>query len=244
MIPPGRAEPQVRLDVVQALRRALRLLAGDWAAVILAGLVLVTLPGMAARAMAPSADFDIVLTTLRGVLAMLFVALVSFGAGARASGRSLPPPDYWRQGLARALPGLKVALLMGCAVVTGLIVQLFARHGTLAGLVLDAALLAAGLWGLCAALPAVPAAVMENLPPAAAFRRAAALTDGNRNRVLALALVVGLALAPLLALALGMAGTGMAGTVAAWVIAAIELLAWSLAALVPAAVYAELKGVP
>ena len=117
----------------------------------------------------------------------------------------------------------------------GLILQLFAQHGTLAGWALDALLLTAGLWALSVALPAVPVAVAEALPPRAALARAAALTAGNRNRVLVVVLITGLALAPAAALV-----AGLGGGLALWLAAALEWLAWSVAAVVPAAVYVGL----
>lgn len=223
-----------RLDVVLALRRALVALAADFPGVLFAGLLLVTGPGLLTRDV--GGDWAALLATLRAVLAMLFVALVSWGAVARLTGHALPPTSYVKQGLARATPGVQVALLAGAAIVAGLTVQLFGRHGTLAGWALDSLLLTAGLWGLVTLMPAVPAAVVERLGPMAAFRRAAALTDGNRDRILAVALVTGLALAPGAALA-----AGIAGEAGPWLTGVVELLAWSLAAMVPAAVYAGLR---
>ena len=45
---------------------------------------------------------------------------------------------------------------------------------------------AGALWALATLLPAVPAAVAERLGPVAALQRAAALTRGNRVRLLGL----------------------------------------------------------
>ena len=95
----------------------------------------------------------------------------------------------------------------------------------------------AALVGVCALMPLVPVAVVERLTPMAAFRRAAALTQHNRNRILGLALVLLVTLAPSAALV-----AGFAGPKAPWAIALFEMLAWSLGATVPAAVYAGLRG--
>jgi hypothetical protein len=168
---------------------------------------------------------------------MLYMALVSWGVVSRLRGRALPPRRFWREGLARATPGVQVALLAGAIVVVGLTVHLFAQHGTLAGWMLNSLLLTGGLAALCAFLPLVPVAVNEQLSPVAAFRRAAALTRHNRNRILGLALVMVLTLAPAAAVA-----AGVAGPAPAWAGALFEALAWSLGATLSAAVYAGLAG--
>ena len=230
----SRAAP---LDVALAIRRTLDAFVRDFAGVAVAGVALVILPGILARHFGPGGDWATLIITLRGVCAMLYVALVSWGIVARLRGRALPPRAFLREGLAHAQPGLQAALLAGVAIVIGLTLQLFARHGSLAGWLLDVLLLAAGLWAICVAMPVVPAAVVERLPPMAAFRRAAALTQGNRNRILALALLVGVTLAPSAALV-----AGFAGPVAPWLASLFELVAWSLVATVPAVVYAGLRG--
>ncbi len=243
--------PAIRLDVALVLKRSAQAMAQDFPAMLLAGLALVMLPALAARGIAggdfgiAGGDFGIaggddlgtLLTTLRGVGAMLYVALVSWGLVSRLYGRALSPAKFLREGLARAKPGLQVALLAGAAVVAALTIQLFARPGTLAGWILDALLLAGGLLAICMLMPLVPVAVVERLGPLAAFRRAAALTEGNRNRILVVALVVVLTLAPAAALV-----AGVAGDTGPWLKILFELLAWSLAATVPAMVYAGLRG--
>jgi hypothetical protein len=232
------AAPEPRLDVILALRQAILVFWRDFAALVVAGVLLVTVPGALTRALPDTVDWGTLATTLRAVCAMLYVALVSWGVVARLAGQALPPRRYIAEGLARATPGVKVALLLGAAVVAGLTLQLFARDGTVAGWLLNSLLLTAGLLALTALMPAVPAAVVERLGPVAALRRAAALTAGNRDRLLALALLVGLALAPSAALIAGLAGPDGAGLVLR---STFELVAWSLAATVPAVVYALLR---
>ncbi|MBC7506487.1 MAG: hypothetical protein H7267_12320 [Sandarakinorhabdus sp.] len=236
-------QDEPRLDVILALRRAVQVFRLDFAAVVLAGVVLVTLPGALTRRLPDTFDWGTFATTLRGVCAMLYVALVSWGVVARLAGQALPPRRYLSEGLARAAPGVKVALLIGAAVVMGLTVQLFARHGTIAGWLLNSLLLTAGLVAVTTLMPAVPAAVVERLGPVAALRRAAALTAGNRDRILALALLVGLTLAPSAALIAGITGPDGArpNDVGLWLRSIFELIAWSLAATVPAVVYALLR---
>ena len=230
--------PEPRLDVILALRHAVVVFWRDLAAVVGAGILLVTLPGVLARALPDTADWSTLATTLRGVLAMVYVALISWGVVARLAGQALPPRRYLSEGLARATPGVKVALLIGAAVVAGLTLQLFAQAGTIAGWLLNSLLLTAALLALTTLMPAVPVAVVERLGPMAALRRAAALTAGNRDRLLALALLVGLTLAPSGALVAGIAGPDGAGPVLR---SLFELVAWSLVATVPAVVYALLR---
>lgn len=227
--------PATRLDVAQVLKRAAVTLWADGPAIFVAGVLLVLLPAALGRDVTEGSSLDTILLTLRGVGAMLFVALVSAGTVARWRGQPLPPPMFLRAGFAAAQPGVQAGLVLAAAVVVGLIIQLFARHGTVAGWLLDALLLALGLGGASLLLPVVPAAVVERLSPRAAFARAAALTEGNRNRVLGIVLLLALALAPLWAMA-----AGSAGAVGFWALTLVELVGFSLAAVVSAAVYAGL----
>jgi hypothetical protein len=229
------SQAAVRLDVAKVLKRAAGALWADGPAIFVAGVLLVLLPAAMGRGTVEGSGLDTLMVTLRGVGAMLFVALVSAGTVARWRGRPLPPPAFLRAGFAAAQPGVQAGLVLAAAVVTGLIIQLFAQHGTVSGWLLDVGLLALGLGGASLLLPVVPAAVVERLSPRAAFARAAALTEGNRNRVLGVVLLMALVLAPLWALA---AGSG--GPVGPWALALVEFAGFSLAAVVPAAVYAGL----
>lgn len=243
----GRARPDEfgclnergRLDVLLALYRAAQAVRADLVAILIGGALLVSLPGLAARWLAPEggygADVATLVTTLRAVLAMLYLALVSWGVVARLTGRALAPRAFVQEGLRRAQPGLKVALLVGAAVVMGLTLRLFAVHGTGEGFAFQTLLMIAGLWALGALMPAVPAAVVERLGPVAALRRAAALTQGNRDRTLILGLILGLALAPSAVLLATLPGPHPL------LFAAFELIAWSGAAILPAVVYAGLR---
>lgn len=236
MISSDPSKPVGRLDIALVLKRTGEAFVRDFAGVVVGGILLIVLPRLAFGGYA-GGDFDTLLSILRSVLAMLYVALVSWGVVSRMRGRTLPARLFWREGLAQAQPGLQVALLAGAIIVVGMMLHLFARHGTLAGWILDSLLLTAGLAAVCAFMPVVPVAVNEQLPPLAAFRRAAALTRHNRNRILGLALVMLLTLAPAAALS-----AGFAGAVSPLGVALFELLAWSLGATVPAVVYAGLEG--
>lgn len=238
MTQPARHE-QPRLDILLALYRTALAVRADLAAILLGGAALVCIPSLAARALAPEAgyapDVATLVTTLRAVLAMLYLALVSWGVVARLTGRALPPRTFVHEGLSRAQPGLKVALLVGALVVLGLTLRLFAVHGTTQGFFLQTLLLALGLWALGALMPAVPAAVVERLGPVAALKRAAALTQGNRDRTLFLGLISGLALAPSAVLLASLPAPHPL------LQAGFELIVWSLAAILPAVVYTGLR---
>ncbi|MBB6229489.1 hypothetical protein FHS79_003692 [Polymorphobacter multimanifer] len=228
-----------RLDIGLALRQSFQALRADALGIGKGGLLLVVLPSLLVRLLAPEGgygpDVATLVTTLRAVLAMLFVSLVSWGVVARLAGLPLPPEAFFAQGLRRAQPGLKVALLVGAAIVFGLILRLFATHGTPAGFMLQTLLLTLGLWALCTLMPAVPVAVVERLGPVDALKRAAALTAGNRDRTLLLGL--------LLALVIGIGALliSRATDAAPALEAAFELLAWGVAAIVPSVVYAGLR---
>ncbi len=228
-----------RLDVALVCRRSVEALLANSGGVVVAGIALVIVPAALAAAIGDGRDLGTLLATLRGVLAMLYVVLVSWGVMARLRGRALPPRLFLREGLARATPGLQVALLAGAAVGGGLIIHLFARHGTFAGWLLDVLLLSGALLAICVLMPLVPAAVAERLGPVAAFRRAAALTAGHRNRILGLALIIGLTVAPPAALASAF-GPGGAGP---WLMAVVDMFSCSVIAAVPAVVYAGLREV-
>jgi hypothetical protein len=225
-----------RLDVALVLKRSGEVLARDFVPIVAGCVALVVVPGALLRTLGGGGDgLATLLTVLRSVLAMLYVALVSWGVVSRLRGRALGPALFVREGLARATPGVQAALLAGAGIVLLLTLHLFAQAGTLAGWLLNSLLLTGALVGLCALLPLVPVAVVERLTPMAAFRRAAALTRHNRNRILGLALVLLLTLAPVAALA-----AGIAGPPAGLTLALFDLLAWSLVATVPAVVYAGL----
>lgn len=222
------------LDVALVLKRSGRALALEIGGILVAGALLVVGPAVLARSVEAAGDWGTLVATLRGVAAMLFVALTSWGVVARLRGHVLGARDFVRLGLARAQPGLQVALLAAAAVVAGLTLHLFARPGTFAGWALNALLLTGGLMAVSVLMPLVPAAVVEGLRPVAAFRRAAALTEGNRNRILGLALLVALSLAP--------AGALLAGLDAPVARALFELVACCIVAAVPAATYIGLRG--
>jgi hypothetical protein len=216
------------LDIATVLRRSLMAPLADPVPVFGGLVLLVIVPGLVTRLGHAQGDILTLLIVVRTLLAMLYAAATASVIIARVQGR----PMALRAALARAAPGVQAALLIGAATVFGLTLQLFSRHGSVAGWALDALLLSAALLGASVLMPVVPLAVVEALAPVAAIRRAAALTSGNRNRILGLVLLVGLTLAPLAAL--GPASGSLWGTIL------FEAPAWLVAAVVPALVYAGL----
>jgi len=226
---PGTTDPETRpLDVAMVLRRTLPAVFIDPLPVLGGLALLVVLPGVVTRLVSVGSDGETLLVILRALLAMFYAAMVAPIIVARVQNRTIP----LRAAVGRSTPGVKAALLLGAAVVAGMTLHLFARHGSVAGWLLNSLLLSAALLGASILMPLVPVAVSEALSPLAAIRRAAALTSGNRNRILALALLGGFTLAPLAALAFRAPGL--------WGPALFEGSAWFVAALLPALVYAGL----
>ena len=226
---PGITDPKTRpLDVAMVLRRTLPAVFVDPVPVLGGLALLVVLPAIVTRLVVVGNNGETLLVILRALLAMLYAAMVAPIIVARVHSRPIP----LRAAIGRSTPGVQAALLLGAAVVAGMTLHLFARHGSVAGWLLDSLLLTAALLGASILMPLVPVAVIEALAPMMAIRRAAALTSGNRNRILALALLAGLTLAPLAALAFWVPGF--------WGVALFEGAAWLVAALLPALVYAGL----
>ncbi len=219
------------LDVALVLRRTIPAVIAD-AGPIFGGLVLLVLvPGVVTRLSLLGSDGETLMVILRALLAMLYVAMTAPIIVARIQQR----PQPLRAAFAGATPGVQSALLLGAAVVAGMTLHLFARHGSVSGWLLDSLLLSGALLAASVLMPLVPVAVIESLSPLAAMQRSAALTLGSRNRLLLLALLAGLTLAPLAALAFGFGDSGNP-----WGAALFEAAAWLIAAVMPALVYAGL----
>lgn len=233
-----------RFDIALAIRRAGIAFWDDFAAIVIGGFAAVTLPQLLAATLDPAAGSGTLATTARAVFAMLYLAMVSHGVSQRLHGQPLPTRRFIAEGLARARPGLEVALLLGAGGVLLLTVELFGRSGTLAGTALHALVAGGAIWAACVLLPVVPAAVAERLRPLAAIRRAAALTLGHRDRLLALLVIVMLTLAPaaVFIAVLVDGDTRRLDGPGLWLSALFTLLACSVLATVPPVVYAGLAG--
>ncbi len=233
--------PVPRLDVARAVRRVATAFWEDFAGIVIGGFVAVILPALVSAWVLADGGGTLG-TTLRAVLAMVYVAMVSHGVIERLAGHPLPTGRFIRDGLLQARPGLEVALLLGAGVVVLLMLELLGRAGTLAGTALHALVAAGVIWSLCVLLPVVPVAVRERLRPMAAIRRAARLTRGNRDRIFALLVLAMLTLAPAAVLiAVVVEADGDRATTAGTLLVALfDLLVCSLLATVPPVVYAGL----
>ncbi len=244
------------LDIVAVLRLALFAWWREFAPILALGALLVTLPALLARLIGPGAGESATLVvTAQGVCGMLFLSAVAFGVLHLFARKPLGPWRFIAAGLGAAQPGLVVALILGAGAMSVRIVFLIASAlGPMAGGFIDGLATAAALWALATLLPAVPAAVAERLGPIAALQRAAALTRGNRVRLLGLCFVLMLALIPIggtigivvfgqnatpadverMAAAMTAADPGL------WIALLTDVLIAGVLACVPAAVYAVL----
>lgn len=252
----AKTEPAPPLDILAVLRLALVAWWREFAPILGLGALLLTLPELVRRALGPTLTQGATLvTTLQGVCAMLFLSAVVYGVLHMFARRPLSPRAFIASGLAAAQPGLVVALVLGAGGVSVLIVfQIANALDPMAAGFVDGMATACALWALAMLLPAVPAAVAERLGPIAALQRAAALTRGNRVRLLALVALVAMTIVPILSV-VGLLVFSRAATPAdvtridaaltatdpgLWIGLLIDLLLAGVLACVPAAVYAVL----
>ena len=240
-------------DVALAFRRIGSGFWHDFAPIVLLGFGMVSVPQIA-LALAGSNAGSTVIATFAGLLRVLFVVIVSYGALARIGGRPLPPASYAAAGLAASPRTLSVALLLGVGVVVMLVGLLLAGLAGAAAPLVKAAVVVGAFASAVLTVAAVPLALTARVTPWRAIRRAAALTRGRRSGVAATLGLVALAILPArLVVAATVYGTGasLARTAAVdaamtlaspglWLLALFDLLAWGLAAGVPAAVFAGL----
>ncbi len=256
LAPAMSADAPPPLDILAVLRLSVIAWWREFAPIVGLGVLLVTLPTLIAQLIGPGTPgASTLIATARGVCAMLFLSATGYGVLHAFARRPLAPARFIAAGLSAAQPGLVVALILGAGLMTVRIVFLIA--GMLAPMAegfIDGMATAAALWALATLLPAVPAAVAERLGPVAALERAAALTRGNRVRLLLLCLVLFLAMIPIAGvirivlfgqnataadaerIAVGMTATDPG----LWVRLLSDLLLASLLACVPASVYAVL----
>lgn len=230
----------------------------EFAAILTAGFLLLTVPSLAAHVLG-NADNELAGTiSLTGlwVLTMLFFAVVSAGA-TRTDGNSRPDVrTFLWSGFASAKPGLLVALVIGVVAMIGVIAITIVQGHMLAGPA-RVLVIVTLIWLLAIWLPAIPLAVAERLDPIAALRRAAALTRDRRGALAALLIIVFLALLPVANLVnlvvFGPAATSdRAETMlnamsltdpGLWIYVLFELLGTGLIACIPPVVYKQLTDV-
>lgn len=193
----SQSTPAPTLDVLLTLRLTLALWWREFVPITLLGFAFITLPALFARLVVPAdpgPGIATIVFTAQAVLGMVFVASISFSGIAALIGRRFDPRRFMLLGLGASQPGLVTALTLGAGLVTVGIVIVLSRSLGQAGSLLAFAALAIALWSAATLLPAIPAAVVEELTPVRALERAAGLTHGNRWRLAALVLFVGTAL--------------------------------------------------
>jgi hypothetical protein len=244
-----------RLDVALAFQRIVTVFWHDFAAIVVLGFVMVTLPGVV-LALAGTHAGSTIVATFGGMLRVLYVVIVTHGVLARLGGQPLAPRAFVRAGFAASPSGLNVALLLGAVTVLALVGLLLAGLAGSSALPIRAAIVAAGFAGAVLLVTAVPVALVERHAPLSALWRATALTRGNHGRI---AVVLGgfaLTVVPArLVVAATVYGVGAsAAHVAAvdagmtlaspglWLLALFDLLAWGVGAVIPGVVFAGLVG--
>ncbi len=244
------------LDILAVLQLALVAWWREFAPILALGALLITAPALLTQLLAPHAvEVSTIIATARGVCGMLFLSAVVYGVLHAFARRPLAPRRFIVAGLAAAQPGLVVALILGAGLMTVRIIFLVsAALDPMAGGFIDGIATAVALWSIATLLPAVPAAVAERLGPIAALERAAALTRGNRVRLLVLCFVVVITIVPIAALVdlvifgdhasatdIARIDAAMtAGNPGLWIALLVDLLIAGMLACVPAAVYAVL----
>ncbi len=176
----GIGEP--RFDVALAVRRIASGFWHDFAAVVVLGFGLVTVPEVA-LALAGTNAGSTVVATVAGLLRVLFVVIVSHGALARIAGRPLPAHSFAAAGFAASPRAISVALLLGAAVVGVLVLLLLAGLAGAAAPLVRVGVVAAAFAGAVLTVAAVPLALTRRVGPFAALGATAALTRGRRAGV-------------------------------------------------------------
>ncbi len=240
-------------DVALALRRVATVFWHDFAAIVVLGVGMVLIPEVA-LALAGSHSGSTVIATFGGMLKVLYVVIVVHGALARLAGRPIAPAAFAGSGLAASPRALSVALLLGAGVVAGLVALLLAGLAGAAAPLVRAGIVALAFAAAVLTVPAVPLALTIRVTPFVAISRAAMLTRGRRGgiavtlglfalTIVPARLVVAATVYGLGASAGRVAGIDAAMTLASpglWLLALFDLLAWGIAAVVPAAVFVGL----
>lgn len=251
MTKPAAAAP---LDVALALRRIVLGFWHDFAPIVLLGIIMVLVPEVV-LALAGTHGGSTIVATFGGMLRVLYVVIVSYGALARLDGRPLGLRVFARTGVAASPRALSVALLLGAGVVLVQVGLLLAGLAGDAAIGVRASLVVAGFAVAVVVTPAVPLALVERRTPVATLARAVALTRGNRGRI---AIILGVVVLTIVPARLVIAATvyGLAPSVARvgaidaamtlaspglWLLALFDLLGWGVAAVVPAAVFRGLR---
>lgn len=253
------ASPSVvpHLDLGAALRLTVKCFWDDFAPIVLLGFLLLTLPSLLLHATAtPAAQVDAVGTTADTVietfvalLAMIYVSAVNYGVMCTLAGRPLDTGTFIWAGLRAARPGLLVALVLGSMLMVALILVILFGRGSPIGWLFAIGVAVAVVLALVTWIVAIPAAVAERRMPWDALRRSAALTLGNRGRLIGfvgaimLGLLPGIMLVKLFGPDASFVPVSEGGDLfspAMWIEQLFWLLAQGLLATAPAVIYAQL----
>lgn len=241
-------------DVALAIRRIAWIFWHDFAPIVVAGFALVTLPRVA-LILAGSGSGATVIATLGGLLRVLYVVIVSFGAAARLAGRPLPLRAFLADGFGASPRAIGVGMLLGSGAVLVLVALLvMTLTAGAAAPAVQIGVVALGFAAAVVAAPAVPLALATRITPVAALIASVRLTRGRRGGIAALLGLVALTLVPPgLVVAATVYGLGAdAARVARvdaamrlaspglWLLALVDLLQWGFAAVIPAVVFAGL----
>ena len=232
-----------RFDVPLALRRIALGFWHDFAPIVMLGFGMMTLPGLIAALVPPASSGATIMAVLSGLLAALFVTVVSHGVLARLAGRPLDAGLFVSQGIVASPPGFSVALLIGAGVVVAAILGLLgaAAWAPARGIAIGVAVA-----GVLLTLPAVPAALTERLPPLRALKRGLTLTRGGRGGIAVVVLIAVLTFGPAWLLLDALVRSIEEGAVTGfaspglWLRSLYNLITASVASVVPAVVYAGL----
>jgi hypothetical protein len=172
------ADPRFQLDVGSVFQRTFSVWAGNLVPFFLVGLVL-QLPVLVALAgiEATGASMPVlqpVLSLVSSILSLSLAGAVTYGVFQHLRGERAGFGEILRLGLSRLVPVLVTGLLTGLAIAAGI-----------------CALLIPGLILMTRFWVAVPVAVIEEPGAFASMGRSAELTEGNRWRIFAIALTLG-----------------------------------------------------
>ncbi|WP_419816497.1 hypothetical protein [Glacieibacterium sp.] len=232
-----------RLNVPLALRRIAQGFWFDFAPIVTLGFGMVTLPGIIGALVPPASSGGTVMAVVSGLLAALFVTIVSHGVVARLAGKPLDAGAFVSQGIVASPPGFSVALLIGAFTVLIAIIGLL---GALAWPPARTIAIATGAVLVLMLLPAMPAALAERLPPLVALQRGLEMTRGARSAIVVIALIAIFTFGPtwlLLEALVRNIEPGAAPSFASpglWLRALYALIASSVAAVVPGVIYVGL----
>ena len=244
----------VRLDVPLALRRIALGFWHDFAPIVLLGFVMVTIPEVA-LALAGTNGGSTIIATFGGMLAVLYVVIVSHGVLLRLDGNPAGARAFARAGVAASPRASSVALLLGAGTVLVLVGLLLAGLAGAGAIVVRIGIVATAFAVATVVAPAVPLALVERRSPFATLAEVAVLTRGNRGRIAVVLGTVALTIVParlvVAATVYGVAASAArTGAIDAsmtltspglWLLALFDLLAWGVGAVVPAVIYQGLR---